>query len=68
MDMLEYDVMRSPTSSQGVALFWSFSDLSWPWESLERIYEEGLLVDVGWSTSIGCDGEVLVTPKVRLEN
>jgi hypothetical protein len=36
-------------------------DLSRPWESLDRIYEEG--IDVGWSTSSGYDGEVLATPK-----
>jgi hypothetical protein len=36
------------------------------WESLDRIYEEGL--DVGWLTSIGYGGEVLVTPKDRLKN
>jgi hypothetical protein len=63
--MLEYEVMRSLMSSQGAALFWSFSDLSRPWESLDRIYEGS---DVGWSTSIGYGGEVLVTPKDRLEN
>jgi hypothetical protein len=63
--MLEYEVMRSPTSLQGVVLFWGFLDLSRPWESLDRIYE-GLVV--GWSTSIGYKGEVLATPKDRLEN
>jgi len=31
-----------------------------------RTYEEGL--DVGWLTSIGYGGEVLVTPKDGLEN
>jgi len=44
--MLEYEAMRSPMSSQGAALFWGFLDLSQPWESLDRIYEEGLVV--GW--------------------
>jgi hypothetical protein len=43
-----------------------FLDLSWPWESLGRIYEEGL--DIGWLTSIGYGGEVLVTPIDRLES
>jgi hypothetical protein len=62
--MLEYEVMRSPMSLQGAALFWSFLDLSQPRESLDRIYEEGL--NVGWSTSIGYNGEVLATPKDRL--
>jgi hypothetical protein len=46
-------------------VIYSFLDLSWPLESLDRIYEEGL--DVGWLTSIGYDGEVLATPKDRLE-
>jgi hypothetical protein len=64
--MLEYEVMRSPISSQGVAIFWGFLDLSWPWESLDRLYEEGLVV--GWSTSIGYDGEILAIPKDRLKN
>jgi len=58
--------MKSPTSSQRVAVFWGFLDLSRLWESLDRIYEEGL--DVGWSNRIGHDGEVLVTPKDRLDN
>jgi len=49
-----------------VAVFWGFLDLSRLWESLDRIYEEGL--DIGWSSSIGHDGEVLATPKDRLEN
>jgi hypothetical protein len=66
LDMLRYEVMRSPTNSQGTALFCSLSDLSWPWESLGRINEEGL--DVGWLTGIGYGGEVLVTPKDRLES
>ena len=61
-----YEIMRSPTSSQGTSLFESLSDLSRPWESLGRIYEEGL--DVGWLTSTGYGGEVLVTPKDRLES
>jgi hypothetical protein len=41
-------------------------DLSWPWECLDRIYKEEL--DTGWLTSIGYDGEVLITPKDGLEN
>jgi hypothetical protein len=63
--MLEYEVMRSPTSLRGLALFWSFSDLTQPYESLDSIYEKGL--DVGWSTSTGYDGEIM-TPNNRLEN
>ena len=66
LDMLEYKVMRSLMSLQGAALFWSFSDLSRPWESLDRIYEEGL--DVGWSASFGYNGKVLATHKDRLKN
>jgi hypothetical protein len=64
--MLEYEVMRSPTNSQGATLFYSFLYMNRSWESLNRIYEEGL--DVGLLTSIGYDGEVLATPKDRLEN
>jgi len=41
-------------------------DLSQPWESPDRMYEEGL--DTGWLTSIEYGGEVLVTPKDRLES
>jgi hypothetical protein len=66
LDMLEYKVMRSPISSQGVAMFCGFLDLSWPWESLDRLYEEGLVI--GSSTSIGYDGEILAIPKDRLKN
>jgi hypothetical protein len=65
LDVLEYEVMRS-SNSQGAALFWSLLGLSQPWESLDRIYKEG--IDVGWSISIGHNGEVLATPKDRLEN
>ena len=36
------------------------------WESLDRIQKEEL--DVGWTTSIGYGGKVLVTPKDRLKN
>jgi len=53
-------------SSQRAALFWGFLDLSRPWESVDRIYEKGLVV--GWSTSTGYGGEVLAIPKDRLEN
>jgi hypothetical protein len=66
LDMLEYEVMRSLMSSQGAALFWGFMDLSRPWESLDEIYEKGLVA--GWSAGIGYDGEVLVIPKDRLKN
>jgi len=66
MDILGYEVKRSPTSLQGIALFSGLWDLSQPWESLGRIHEEES--DVGWTTSIGHLGEVLVIPKERLKN
>jgi hypothetical protein len=64
--MLEYEAMRSPTSSQGAALVGDSLDLSRSWESLDRIYKEGMAV--GWLTSTGQDGEALATLKDRLEN
>jgi len=66
LDMLEYEVMRSPMSSERAALFWGFLGLNRPWESLDRMYKEGLVV--GRSTNIGYDGEVLAVPEDRLEN
>jgi len=33
LDMLEYEVMKSPMGSRGVALLWGFFDPSQPWES-----------------------------------
>jgi hypothetical protein len=36
------------------------------WESLDRRYDEGLVV--GWSSFTGYDGEVVAIPKDRLEN
>ena len=51
LDMLAYKVMRSSTSLQEMALFYSLSDHSRPWGSLDRIYEEGLdrwLVNQHW--------------------
>ena len=66
LDMLEYEVMRSPMSSQGASLVWGFFNLSRPGESLDRTNEEGLVV--GWLTSIAYGGEVLATPKDRLKN
>jgi len=44
LDMLEYEVMRSPLSSRGAALFWDSLDLSRLWESLDEIYKKGLVV------------------------
>ena len=66
LDMLEYEVMRSPMSSQGAALFLGFLDLSRSWESLDELYKKDLVV--GWPTSTGQDGEALVIPKDSLEN
>jgi hypothetical protein len=37
LDMLRYEEMRSPTSSQETALLYSLLELSQPWESLGRI-------------------------------
>jgi len=45
LNMLDYEVIRSPMSSRGAALFWGYLDLSRPWESLDEIYKKGL--DVG---------------------
>ena len=39
--------------------------LSQPWESLDGIYEKGLAI--GWSTSIGYDGEALAIPRQAQE-
>jgi len=58
--------MRSPTSSQGASVVWGFLYLSRCGESLDRIYEEGVVV--GWLTSIRYGGKVLVTPKDKFEN
>jgi hypothetical protein len=44
LDMPEYEAMRSPISSQGVALFWEFLDLSQPWESPDKIYRKGSVI------------------------
>ena len=41
LDKPGYEAIRSPMSSQGVALFEDFSDLSLPWESLDEIYRKG---------------------------
>jgi len=66
LDMLEYEVMRPPTSSQGAALLWGFLDLSQPWQSLDRIQKRRIsrwLVNQHWY-----NGEVLAIPKDRFEN
>jgi len=44
LDMLEYEAMRSPMSSQGVALFGDILDLSQPCELLDEIYRKGSVV------------------------
>jgi len=64
--MLEYEAMKSPMSSEGVALLWGFSDPSQPWESLGETYKRGSVA--GWSASNGLNGKALVIPKDRLEN
>jgi hypothetical protein len=66
LDMLGYEVMRSPTNLQSMTPFTGLWNLSWPWESLDRACEKKS--DIGWTTSIGHGGEVLVTPIDRLEN
>jgi len=37
---LEYEVMRSPMISQGVAVLWGFLDLKQAWESLDKTYKK----------------------------
>jgi len=68
LDMLGYEIggneIADLLARDGSVL--SLQDLNWPWVSLGRKYEEGL--DVGWLTSIGYGGEVLATPKERLES
>jgi len=66
LGMLEYEEMRSPMSSQGVALVWVSWDLSRPLESLDEIYNTSSIT--GWLTSIGQDGEALAITRGRLGN
>jgi len=66
VDMQEYEVMISPTILQGAALFWSFLDLSRSGEVSRQDIRRR--IRLGWLTSIGYDGEILVTPKDRLKN
>jgi len=42
LNMPEYEVMRSPMSWRGAAVFWGSLDLSQPWESLDEIHKKGL--------------------------
>jgi len=44
LNMLEYEIMRSPMSSRGVAHFWGSLDLSRAWEPIDEIYKKGLVV------------------------
>jgi hypothetical protein len=65
-DMLECEVMKSLTRSQGAALVRDSLDLSRPWESLDKMYKQGSVN--GWSTNTGIDDEALVILKDGLEN
>jgi hypothetical protein len=38
LDMLKYEVMRSPMRSQEAARFRDFLDLTRPWESLDETF------------------------------
>jgi len=64
--MLEYEEMRSPMSSQGVAPVWVSWDLSRPLESLDETYNTSLIA--GWAKSTGQDGEVLAIPRGKFGN
>jgi len=66
LGMLEYEEMRSPMSSQGVAPVWVFWDLSRPLESLDETYNANSVG--GWAKSIGQDGEVLAISRGKLGN
>jgi hypothetical protein len=66
LSMLEYEEMRSPMSSQGVALVWGSRDLSRSLGSLHETYKTSSIV--GWLNRIGQGGEVLAIPKGRLGN
>jgi hypothetical protein len=60
LGMLEYEEMRLPMSSQGVAPV----GLSWHLESLDETYNTSSIA--GWSNSTGQDGEVLAIPRAGL--
>jgi len=66
LGMLEYEEMRSPIISQGVAPVWVSWNLSRPLGSLDVTYKTSSIT--GWLTSIGQDGEVLAIPRGRLGN
>ena len=65
-DMPEYEAMKSPMDSRGVALLKGFLDLSRPWVSVGKICRKGSVA--GWTTSTGPNGKVLVIPNDRLES
>jgi len=64
LDILEYEVMKSPMDLRWAAMLLGFFDPTWPWVSLGEIYRRGLVS--GWSTSTGPNGEILVIPKAGL--
>jgi len=64
LDILEYEVMKSPMGSRWAAMFLGFLDPSWPWVFLGEIYKRGLVS--GWPNSTGPNGEILVIPKAGL--
>jgi len=65
LDMLGYKEMKLPSSSQETAPFGNLLDLSRPWGSLGRIYEERY--DAGWITSNGRGDELLVVLRDGIE-
>jgi len=66
LGMLEYEELRSPMSSQGVAPVWGSRNLSRSLGSLDETYKTSSIV--GWLTRTGQGGEVLAIPKGRLGN
>jgi hypothetical protein len=66
LGMLEYEKMRWPMSSQGVAPVCGSWELSRSLGSLDETYKTSSIV--GWLTSIGQGGEFLAIPKGKLGN
>jgi len=66
LGMPGYKEMKLPTSSEETVLFKGLLDLSLPWGSLGRTYEERY--NAGWITSIWYCGVVLVVHRDRLKN
>ena len=62
----EYEAMKSPMDSRGMALPRGSMDLSRPWVSPGKIFKKGSVA--AWSTSTGLNGKVLVIPNDRLES